>query len=48
MNRPRQTFEPATMSEQDGVRYLHLGTPWVQARCASASPRPSSSSTCSA
>ena len=30
MNRPRQTFEPATMSEQDGVRYLHLGTPWVQ------------------
>jgi len=30
MNRPRQTLEPATMSEQDGVRYLHLGTPWVQ------------------
>jgi spermidine synthase len=26
----RQAFEPATMSEQDGVRYLHLGTPWVQ------------------
>jgi len=26
----RQTLEPATMSEQDGVRYLHLGTPWVQ------------------
>jgi len=24
------TIEPATMSEQDGVRYLHLGTPWVQ------------------
>ena len=23
-------LEPATMSEQDGVRYLHLGTPWVQ------------------
>jgi len=21
---------PATMSEADGVRYLHLGTPWVQ------------------
>src|SRR5947199_1232102 len=21
---------PATMSESDGVRYLHLGTPWVQ------------------
>ncbi len=25
-----QEVEPATMSEQDGVRYLHLGTPWVQ------------------
>jgi len=25
-----QSLEPATMSEQDGVRYLHLGTPWVQ------------------
>ena len=23
-------LEPATMSEQDGVRYLHLGSPWVQ------------------
>jgi spermidine synthase len=22
--------EPATISEADGVRYLHLGTPWVQ------------------
>ncbi len=21
---------PATISEHDGVRYLHLGTPWVQ------------------
>ena len=21
---------PATISEFDGVRYLHLGTPWVQ------------------
>ena len=21
---------PATISESDGVRYLHLGTPWVQ------------------
>ena len=21
---------PATISEADGVRYLHLGTPWVQ------------------
>src|SRR5947209_8773640 len=25
-----QQLEPATMSEEDGVRYLHLGTPWVQ------------------
>ncbi|MET0383075.1 MAG: spermidine synthase [Burkholderiaceae bacterium] len=24
------TLEPATISEQDGVRYLHLGSPWVQ------------------
>jgi spermidine synthase len=24
------TLAPATMSESDGVRYLHLGTPWVQ------------------
>ncbi len=23
-------LHPATMSEQDGVRYLHLGSPWVQ------------------
>ncbi len=23
-------LEPATISEHDGVRYLHLGTPWVQ------------------
>ena len=21
---------PATISEADGIRYLHLGTPWVQ------------------
>jgi len=26
----RQALEPATMSEEAGVRYLHLGTPWVQ------------------
>ena len=26
----RRTLEPATISESDGVRYLHLGTPWVQ------------------
>ena len=30
MKSSRPTMEPATMSEQDGVRYLHLGTPWVQ------------------
>jgi len=24
------TLAPATISESDGVRYLHLGTPWVQ------------------
>lgn len=24
------TLEPATISESAGVRYLHLGTPWVQ------------------
>ena len=28
---PRKTeLAPATVSEHDGVRYLHLGTPWVQ------------------
>jgi spermidine synthase len=27
---PSQALEPATLSEHDGVRYLHLGTPWVQ------------------
>ena len=26
----RDDLAPATMSEADGVRYLHLGTPWVQ------------------
>src|SRR5919205_118435 len=29
--RPRKPkFEPVTLSEQDGVRYLHFGTEWVQ------------------
>ncbi|NCW85299.1 MAG: spermidine synthase, partial [Oxalobacteraceae bacterium] len=23
-------FEPVTVSEQEGVRYLHFGTEWVQ------------------
>ena len=27
---PRPELAPATISEADGVRYLHLGTPWVQ------------------
>ena len=26
----QQTLEPATVSEGGGVRYLHLGTPWIQ------------------
>src|SRR6185295_14461695 len=25
-----EDLAPATMSEADGVRYLHLGTPWVK------------------
>lgn len=28
--RPLPELAPATISEADGVRYLHLGTPWVQ------------------
>lgn len=28
--RKAAVLEPATISESDGVRYLHLGTPWVQ------------------
>jgi spermidine synthase len=27
---PAAELAPATLSEADGVRYLHLGTPWVQ------------------
>jgi spermidine synthase len=27
---PMEDLAPATVSEADGVRYLHLGTPWVQ------------------
>ena len=30
MNRTEPDLAPATISEADGVRYLHLGTPWVQ------------------
>ncbi|WP_428420073.1 spermidine synthase [Methylibium sp.] len=32
------TLAPATMSEFDGVRYLHLGTPWVQGAMRIAKP----------
>ena len=31
--------EPATISESAGVRYLHLGTPWVQGAMRLARPR---------
>jgi spermidine synthase len=27
---PKEEMAPATLSEFEGVRYLHLGTPWVQ------------------
>jgi spermidine synthase len=30
MKKSKPELAPATMSEADGVRYLHLGTPWVQ------------------
>lgn len=30
MKRNEPELAPATVSEHDGVRYLHLGTPWVQ------------------
>ncbi|MDE2298921.1 MAG: spermidine synthase [Burkholderiales bacterium] len=29
-NKNEAELAPATISEADGVRYLHLGTPWVQ------------------
>ena len=29
-DRKKLELAPATISEADGVRYLHLGTPWVQ------------------
>ena len=34
-----QDLPQATLSEQDGVRYLHLGTPWVQGAMRIARPR---------
>ena len=33
------TLAPATISEQRGVRYLHLGTPWVQGAMRIADPK---------
>ena len=30
MSKKKPKFEPVTFSEIDGVRYLHLGTPWIQ------------------
>jgi spermidine synthase len=33
------TLAPATVSEADGVRYLHLGTPWVQGAMRIAKPQ---------
>ncbi|MEP7058322.1 MAG: spermidine synthase [Caldimonas sp.] len=34
-----QELAPATISESDGVRYLHLDTPWVQGAMRIAQPR---------
>ncbi len=39
MKAQRQALEPATISESGGVRYLHLGTPWVQGAMRLARPR---------
>lgn len=43
MSRRRAAAEPpwppATLSEEDGVRYLHLGTPWVQGAMRLARPQ---------
>ena len=39
-NSPTQALAPpATISEMDGVRYLHLGTPWVQGAMRIARPQ---------
>lgn len=37
--RKSPTLAPATVSESDGVRYLHLGTPWVQGAMRMAKPQ---------
>ncbi|HMC15982.1 MAG TPA: spermidine synthase [Albitalea sp.] len=39
MTRRKIELAPATLSEADGVRYLHLGTPWVQGAMRIARPR---------
>jgi spermidine synthase len=38
MKPPPVELAPATISEADGVRYLHLGTPWVQGAMRIAKP----------
>lgn len=37
--RRKPSLAPATISEHDGVRYLHLGTPWVQGAMRLAKPQ---------
>jgi spermidine synthase len=37
--RRKPAVAPATISEEDGVRYLHLGTPWVQGAMRIGAPR---------
>ena len=39
MSKRKIELAPATLSEADGVRYLHLGTPWVQGAMRVAKPR---------
>jgi spermidine synthase len=39
VRRGARALEPATISESAGVRYLHLGTPWVQGAMRLAQPR---------
>lgn len=39
MKSPRTEFPEVTVSESDGVRYLHLGTPWVQGAMRVREPR---------
>jgi spermidine synthase len=39
MTKKKVELAPATISEADGVRYLHLGTPWVQGAMRMSNPR---------